>query len=113
MNCPLPDPIKYLNKVHKLIGRCRHATCFFVDSDLDSDEMPAGCVLMAAALLASQRVADQALSLASKLLTLAGKVPGTGEAQRLKTEAMVVRCIGEDLGKLAKAGDTTEKEQTP
>jgi hypothetical protein len=53
MDCPLENPLNCLYQVRTLMKRCWEVRCWYVGSELDSDRLPVGCVLLAAGLLAS------------------------------------------------------------
>lgn|GEM_PF-3115965 len=53
--CPLPEVERDFQDARILIPRCKEAKCFYVDSECESDLLPAGCVLLVAALLTSAK----------------------------------------------------------
>lgn len=51
MKCPLLALDKNLEQgLRSLIHKCRAVECDYVDSDHDTDYMPAGCILLVVAL---------------------------------------------------------------
>ncbi len=57
MRCPLPsDSIKDLPS---LVDQCKAARCIGLEPDIDFDDRPASCVLLVAAIVASQNATGE------------------------------------------------------
>jgi len=57
--CSLPREKRQFNDARRLIKDCHSVNCWFVESDFT--DLPAGCVLLVAGLLASKREKEEEL----------------------------------------------------